>query len=306
MKKFIPLILGFLIGCLPVLSAEGTQNDTTVHFNKKLIQVQDSVGQVKIKVFDTDSVPYKSVYEGIFSDGKSYEKWTVMEELGIQLPFLNNKYRKSHHNYSMKAHWSGIGWGFANIADRNNNINNINGISLKSESTNEFFINLFEKILPVYRNVIGLTTGVGFDWHNYYLDMNTHLLEVDGVTNIYPAPAGVNYEYSRLRTFHITVPLFLEWQPTFGKNHEFFVTGGVIGGVNTFADYKINYVDANGNTVTKVESNGLNTAPLSLDFCGQIGYGCLNVYAKYSPFSIFQSGKGPDVRAVSLGMVLNF
>jgi len=68
----------------------------------------------------------------------------------------------------------------------------------------------------------------------------------------------------------------------------------------------VKYVDSDGNTATKVESNGLNTAPLSLDFCGQIGYGSLNVYAKYSPFSIFQSGKGPDVRAVSLGMVLNF
>ena len=44
----------------------------------------------------------------------------------------------------------------------------------------------------------------------------------------------------------------------------------------------------------------------ALDFCGQIGYGMWSVFAKYSPFSIFQNDKGPEVRSVSLGAVLNF
>ena len=306
MKKYIPFMIGFFIGILPLKAVGQTLKDSTFRFNNKVIHVQDSVGQVKIKVYDNDSLAYKPLYEGIFSDGKSYEKWTVMEELGIQLPFLNTKNRKHHNNYSMKAHWAGIGWGFANISDQNYKINNINGLSLKSESSNEFFINLFEKILPVYRNNLGLTTGLGFDWHNYYLDRNQHLLEMNDLTNVYDAPNGISYSYSRLRTFHITVPLLLEWQPTFGRNHDFFVSAGVIGGVNTSASFKVKYIDANGNTVTAVESNGLNTAPLSLDFLGQIGFGTFNVYAKYSPFSIFQSEKGPNVRAVSLGVVLNF
>lgn len=98
----------------------------------------------------------------------------------------------------------------------------------------------------------------------------------------------------------------LEWQPALGRNHKFFMSAGVIGGVNTFASYKVKYKDANGNSITNVEGKGLNVAPLSLDFSGQIGYGAWSVFAKYSPFSIFQSGKGSDVRAVSLGAVLNF
>jgi len=288
------------------MAVDKAPNDTTIRFNRKVIHLEDSIGQVKVKVFDTDSVPYKPVYEGIFSDGKSYEKWTVMEAMGLQLPFLSNPKGRHHRDYSMEPHWAGIGWGFANIADQNLKMNNIQGITLKSESSNEFFVNLIEKILPVYRNTFGLTTGIGFDWHNYFLDMNTHLVEVGGITNVYDAPAGVKYEYSRLRTFHITVPLMLEWQPTFGRNHKFFMSAGVIGGVNTFASYKVKYKDADGNSITKVEGKGLNVAPLSLDFSGQIGYGAWSVFAKYSPFSIFQSGKGPEVRAVSLGAVLNF
>jgi len=306
MKNYILILLGFFAGILPMQAVEKIQNDTTIRFDKKIIHLADSTGQLKVKVYDTDSVPYKPLYEGIFSDGKSYEKWTVIEELGIQLPFLNKSNYKERGKYTMHPHWAGIGWGFLNITGQNHHLNNIDGVSLKSESSNEFFLNLIEHIMPIYRNNFGVTTGLGFDWHNYYLDMNTHLLEVNGITDVYAAPAGVDYQYSRLRTFHITMPLLFEWQPAFGKAHDFFVSAGVIGGVNISSSFKVKYKDANGNTVTNVESKGLNTNPLSLDFCGQIGYGSFSVFAKYSPISIFQSGKGPDIRAVSLGLILNF
>ncbi|MCE5332673.1 MAG: PorT family protein [Bacteroidales bacterium] len=306
MKKYVPFLLGFVVGILPLKAAETTQNDTTIRFNQKIIYLEDSIGQIKVKVYDNDSQSYKPIYEGIFTDGKSYEKWTVIEEIGIQLPFLNKSKHHHHREYSMEPHWAGIGWGFANISDQNYKLNNIDGVSLKSESSNEFFFSVIERILPVYRNNVGLTTGLGFNWKNYFLDRNTHLMEVNDVTSVYSAPAGINYDYSRLRTFQITVPLLLEIQPTLGRNHRFFVAAGVVGGVNTFASYKVKYKDANGNTVKNVESKGLNVAPLTLDFMGQIGYGSCSVYAKYSPFSIFQSKKGPDVRAVSLGAMLNF
>jgi len=304
MKKFIPFLLAFVFGVLPLRAEEKVLNDTTIRFNKKIINVEDSIGQIKVMVFDNDSVPYKLIYEGIFSDGKSYEKYSVIEEIGIQLPFMNKS--KHHQDYRMKPHWAGIGWGFANISDKNYNLNNIDGVSLKSESSNEFFLNLIEKILPIFRNNLGLTSGLGCTWHNYFLDgKDEHLIEdAAGITIV--EHTGINYEYSRLRTFGFTVPLLLEWQPTFEKNHKFFMSGGVIGGVNTFASYKVKYKDANGNSVTSVESKGLNVAPLSLDFSGQIGYNNINVFAKYSPFSIFQNQKGPNVRAVSIGLMLNF
>jgi hypothetical protein len=304
MKKFIPFLLGLFL-VTPALFAYGeAQNDTTIQFNKKTIHIEDSIGQIKVKIYDQNATPFEQLYEGIFTDGKSYEKWTVMEEIGIQLPFMPKS--KSHKKYSMEPHWAGIGWGFANISDQNYKFNNIDGVSLKSESSNEFFFNLIEKILPIYRNNLGLTTGLGFNWRNYFLDMNKHLSEVNDVTGVYDAPLGINYEYSRLRTFHITIPLLLEWQPTFGRNQKLFVSAGVIGGVNTFTSYKVKYTDTNDNTIRDVEGKGLNVAPVSLDFHGQIGYGAWNVYAKYSPFGIFQSQKGPEVRAVSIGAMLNF
>jgi hypothetical protein len=99
MKNHMLILLGFVVWILPMQAFEKVQNDTTVRFNKKIIHLEDSIGQMKVKVYDTDSVPYKPLYEGVFSDGKSYEKWTVIQEIGIQLPFMNKSFRKDHRKY---------------------------------------------------------------------------------------------------------------------------------------------------------------------------------------------------------------
>jgi hypothetical protein len=50
----------------------------------------------------------------------------------------------------------------------------------------------------------------------------------------------------------------------------------------------------------------MNVAPLCLDYVAMGGMDGISVYAKYSPFSIFQLDKGPDVKAISIGVVLGF
>jgi len=306
MKKIILFMMALFVAFSISEAAELNQNDTTFHFNKKIIHVQDSIGQVKVKVFEAtnkDSIPYKVVYEGQFAEEKTFEKWTVVEEIGLQIPFLGKS--NERHLGKMEPHWAGIGWGFANISNPSFKINNIDGVSLKSGSSSEFFVNLIEKILPIYKNKLGITTGLGFNWRTYSMDYNTHFVNNNGLTNVYDAPVGVKYEYSKLKTAHITLPVLLEWQPG-GLDDDFFVSVGIICGVKTYSVSKIKFKNESGDMIKRVEDKGLNVSPLSLDYYAQIGYGSFNVFAKYSPFSIFESGKGPDVRAVSLGLVLDF
>lgn len=306
MKKIILFTMALVVAFSISDAAELNQNDTTFHFNKKIIHVQDSIGQVKVKVFDAtnkDSIPYKVVYEGQFAEEKTFEKWTVVEEIGLQIPFLGKS--NERHQGKMEPHWAGIGWGFANISNSSFKINNIDGVSLKSGSSSEFFVNLIEKILPIYKNKLGITTGLGFNWRTYSLDYNTHFVNNNGLTAVYDAPIGVKYEHSKLKTAHITLPVLLEWQPG-GLDDDFFVSVGIICAVKTYSVSKIKFKNESGDMIKRVEDKGLNVSPLSLDYYAQIGYGSFNVFAKYSPFSIFESGKGPDVRAISLGLLLNF
>jgi hypothetical protein len=298
-KLFLLMMMGLTV---TIVSAGELKKDTLVRFNQKLIQIQDSTGQVTVTVFDEQQAPYAKVYEGLFTDQKTYERWTVVEEIGLQLPFIHKKKKKA--DYQMEPHWAGLGWGFLNITDASKQLNNIDGVNLKSESSNEFYFNIAEKILPVYKNVLGLTSGFGFNWKSFYLDTNQHFTEVNGVTILENADAGVDYSYSRLRMLYLTVPLLLEWQPNFGSKNKFYVSAGVVGGINTMASMKARYKD--GSATRYVKEKGLNAAPVILDCMAQLGYGSWSAYAKYSPFGLFQSQKGPDVRPVSLGLTLNF
>jgi hypothetical protein len=292
------------------LCASTLPADTTVNFNKKVIRIEDYNDQIKVKVYDkgSNSEPYKQLYEGIFSDGKSYEKWTVMEEVGLQLPFLNKKREsKAWKRNHMEPHYAGFRIGYANITNpAHNDLTSIDGMSVKPDQTTEWFINLIEHILPIYHNTLGITTGLGMNWQTFRLDDNTHFMDVNGLTAIFAAPAGVQYEYSRLKVVHLTLPVLLEWQPTFGSNHKSFFSAGVEAGVKTFASSKVKYKDTAGRTIKEVEYKGLNTNPISLSIMAQAGYDNVSIFAKYGLVNVFQTNRGPEVRAVSLGLMLHF
>lgn len=301
------LVILLLTLTATVHANERAVNDTTFRYQNKTITLKDSSEQIKVTVYEKsgkqDSTAYKQIFEGLYSDGKSYEKWMVTEELGFQFPLFK---KKRHRDYDrMYAHWDGIGWGFANTTARFLDMTSPNEFQLEAESSHEFFVNFGEKILPLFRNNLGITTGTGFDWRNYHLDNNRHLVETNDVVTTEPAPEGIHYQWSRLRVVYLTFPLLLEWQPALGNKHTAYLSAGVIGGIKTLSSSKVKYVNNDGQTVKKVEDKGLNIAPLTLDYMVEGGIGSLSVYAKYSPFSLFQEGKGPNAKAISLGLKLN-
>ena len=302
MKKII-LAASMLISTFITTVSGQELNDTTILFNNKVIVVQDSLSRLKVKVMVKDSLEYKTVYEGIFTDVDSFENVNVMEEIGFNFPFIKKKKR----NNKMEAHWAGFSYGKLTTSDNQMHLGVTNGVPLDKGKSNEVMLNIFDGILPVIGHTFGITSGFGLNWRSYHFDNNTHLMkDADGVTKVFSANAGINYTYSRLRTLHLTIPVLLEWQPLFGKNKEFFMSAGVIGGWNVMSTYRVKYVNADGDKINKVESHGLNTNTLSLDFMGQIGYSDISIYAKYSPFGIFQNGKGPDINAASLGLEIHF
>jgi hypothetical protein len=309
MKKSIFLMLVACLTASFAYAAENALSDTTFQYQNKTIELTDDNGQVDVKVFETsqtgDTVEYKSVYEGVFSDEKSFEKYTVLEDLGIQLPSLMKKNKR--HVGKMEPHWSGFSFGFCNVVDDNNKIAAFDetGTKINADVSYEWALNLSEFIVPVYKDVFGFSTGFGLSWRNYYLEDDMYLKEVDNYIVTYPAPVGVNYKSSRLRTLHITLPVFLEWQPHFGNDHNIFFTAGVVGGLKTFANYKTVYLNSNGDKVKNTTAEGLNLPPLTLDYMVQAGYKDFSLFAKYSPMNFFREGEGPHMHTASIGFILH-
>lgn len=320
MKKIIYLPVAFLLMFVSVASQAKAENpasnDTTFYLNNKKIIIDDKDNDVKVRVFEyskNDTVPYVQIYEGIYSDSKTYEKYTVIEDVKI-LPFtkyLNIKGGKGESKprrcRNMEAHWAGLGFGFTSVADKNLNINNINGVSLVPEKSHEWTLNIVEEILPVFGNVVGITTGLGMTWRNYALDYNERMTVIDGYTEIVPALDHVIYNKSKLRTFHFTIPALIEIQPIPGHNKDnLYFVAGVVGGIKASGTYITKYQDRNGDKRKFKEKNGMNTRLLSLDCIAKVGWKDVSIYAKYSPISIFKDNRGPGVQSVSAGLMLEF
>ena len=80
----------------------------------------------------------------------------------------------------------------------------------------------------------------GMRWSRYRLDMNAHFQEVDGVTQLVPAPEGIVYNASKLNITSLTIPVLLEWQSPKHRRKapRFFISGGVVGVVKTISSSK--------------------------------------------------------------------
>lgn len=304
MKKLLLIIAASLPMILPAMEIESFETDTTILINEKRIEIKENGDRMKVRVYeikeDNEIFEDKLVFEGHYQDGKSYEKRRNANSLTIPLPNWNNSRR------GFDGHWAGFGMGFANFADGSLHINDIDGVSLRSERSLEYNLNFLEKSFRLsHRYNWGLVTGMGMRWNRYRLDENKHFEEVDGVTVLLPAPEGITYKASKLNMTSLTIPVLLEWQPSKRGWRDCFVSFGAVGVVKTISSSKIVYRDENGRKRKDKVDRGMNLRPVTMDLLFQVGYDCIGFYMKYAPFTAFEHKKGPKVHPVSIGFHLH-
>ncbi len=274
--------------------------DTTLTIEGKRIEIREEGDRMKVKVYDiTDNdglAEDELVFEGHYQDGKSFERRRSANAITIPLPSWNRGF---------SGHWAGFGMGFANIAD-GTDINDINGVSLDSGNSLEYNLNVFEHSfrLSRYHNW-AVVTGAGMRWSRYRIDTNACFQEVDGITSLVPAPEGITYQSSKLNITSLTLPLLLEWQSRKRCDDGFFLSLGVVGVIKTASSSRVSFRDAAGHKQKEKVDTGMNLRPVTMDFLFQAGYDWIGLYLKYSPMSLFESNKGPEIQPVSIGLQLH-
>lgn len=305
MKTILFVLMLALLPLSILMAFNADVKDTTIHFNNKIILIRDSVDQINVNISKYDengSTAYKTVFEGLYSDDRSYERWSVVEELGLQIPFVTSKKQKQKRQYAMKSHIGGFGWGFATLTD-GVNINNVSGVQLDLNRSYEYNYNIIEHITPLFFNYLGLSSGLGFSWRYYYLDNKTFLKEENNLVTVVNGDPLSRYKYSRLSNWYLTVPLMIELQLFKSSKRKPYLAAGLNGNVRLTTSYKTKFVNSMGSTIY-TKQRGMNVLPLSLDYVVQAGMGKISVYGKYSPVGIFESGKGPDVQHASIGFLI--
>lgn len=223
------------------------------------------------------------------------------------------KQSSSQNNSSygrFKGHWSGIYYGFINIANSD--------YSMYPEGTPEFmeldwagsfalqFNFLKHSINLSPRNNFGLVVGLGFDYQRMrFANKSQSITMVNGKVTPLPLESlGImDVRRSTFKTLYLTIPLLLEVQFPAKYKNNLYVSGGVVGGIRMHSKTKVVYND--GGKEKRKEKDSFNMIPFKADVTGRIGYRHITVWGSYTLTNMFKSGRGPELHPYTIGIGYN-
>lgn len=265
---------------------------------KELVDIEENrdttkirFGKKGIKIIEND-------------DGTSVEVHDVDEETG--------KFKEKNKKQKFNGHWAGFEIGLNNYLDAD--------YSMSRTGENEFMdihtgrsinvnINFMDYGVGLGTDRIGLLTGMGLEFSNYYFDNNNNIVknpvtgEINELNyNIY----DINLTKSKLTTTYLTVPVILEAQIGGAKRSKrLHVSVGAIGALKIGSHTKVVYREHGSKQKDKNRSD-FNLSALRYGATARIGYQALNLYANYYLTPLFEKDKGPELYPFNIGLAVHF
>jgi len=97
--------------------------------------------------------------------------------------------------------------------------------------------------------------------------------------------------------------LLLEFQIPVSGHKRIHISGGVIGGLKIGSHTKVLY-KADGSKQKDKINDDFNLSPLRYGVTARIGYRALKLFATYNMTQMFETGQGPELYPVSIGLIL--
>jgi len=209
---------------------------------------------------------------------------------------------------SFEGHLGGFEFGFNSFGSKQFSTS-IDGSSsdwdLNSAKSSSFNIILPNLDLGFCRR-IGIVTSLGFNFNNYRFDNNLTIDKdpVDGITRAFDAPAGIEYEKSKLATIYATIPVMLEAQIPLSDGNALNFGVGVIGAIKLGSHTKVVYNDDGKQKDKNHDDFNLNL--LRYGVTARVGYKMFQIYGTSYLTPLFEDGKGPELYPFEIGIALTF
>jgi len=205
------------------------------------------------------------------------------------------------------ASWAGFGIGlnsFMNSSDRFVTEADAPFLMLDYAKSINFQFNVWEKRFPIYKEYVGVTTGLGFQWNRYGLEKNVDI--ASNADSIYAVNnTAFNYNKNVLRSTYLQIPLLLEFNSNKDGSKNWHLSFGVVGGVRIASSWKTKW-EEDGKPLKAKTKDDYNFNSLSANAYAQIGYGNVGLFVQYGLTDVFRPGKGPELSPVSGGVIFNF
>lgn len=164
-----------------------------------------------------------------------------------------------------------------------------------------FSFNFAEINIGLYKNYIGITTGLGLGINNYRFENDITLFK-NNDTLSYFYDTTRNITRNKLTTTYLIMPLLLEFQIPVLKTRLNFAIGGYAGvrvGGHTKQVFEMNSITAKD----KVH-DGFYTNPWKYGVTARFGGEDIQLFVNYDLSTMFEENRGPKLYPITFGITL--
>jgi hypothetical protein len=266
------------------------QSETKGADTSKLI-----IGKKIVKIYTKGGVVEKITFDSKENDTLAYQK---------QLEKERKKDSTKVANYKYEGHWQGMDFGTSILLNASGQNTFSKQNFLENDPAKSFYmnLNLFEKKLPIIKEYVGLTTGLGFNWTSVGIKNNqTMHYNADSVWVTTDKTLGYNYDKNKLRASYLTVPLFLEFNTKSNPDKSAYLMLGVVGGLKLNSKF-IQKADNDKAEVNNKTKGDYALNPFKLDAAVRVGYKSVGVFANYSLLPLFDTKRVEKAMPLSFGL----
>lgn len=204
------------------------------------------------------------------------------------------------------AIWAGVGInanGFMNANMQLASTTELSFLSLDPSKSIGFQLNFAEKRFPIFKDYLGVVTGLGLNWNRYSIkgDYDFNVVNDTLIANA----TGINYAKNVLSSTYLQAPLLLQISTSKNANQAWNISAGIVGGIRVDAR-QIQKWEADGKKNKDKTKDDFQFNPFQASLMATVGYGDWNLYMTYGLTDVFNEGSAQKVRAVNAGILRSF
>jgi hypothetical protein len=207
-----------------------------------------------------------------------------------------------------RGHWAGFEWGINNFLDDDMTLSREGDeqfMDLNTDRSWNINLNFAQFSMGFGSKYVGLVTGLGFEFNNYFFDGNNSIVEQDDYA-VADTLDPSNLAKSKLTTSYLRVPLLIEVQfPRTVRSKRVHISTGIVVGLKLGSHTKVMYKDDNGKDKDK-NNDDFNISPFRYGLTTRIGFGSMSIFGDYYFTPMFIADKGPSLHPFSVGLSFSF
>jgi hypothetical protein len=204
------------------------------------------------------------------------------------------------------AIWAGLGINANGFLNTNNKIatsSELGFLELDPAKSIGLQVNLAEKRFPIFKDYLGVVTGLGLQWNRYSLKGAYDVSVVNDT--LVGLATGLNYTKNVLSSTYLQAPLLLQISTSKNPSKAWNISAGVVGGIRIDARQEQKW-EADGKKNKDKTKDDFEFNPFQASLMATVGYGDWSLYMTYGLTDIFNEGSAPKVRGVNAGILLSF